>query len=60
MMQKLAENGVSRSDIEACFMDIPVEKEMKQAVHELTAASIPVVIVSDANTFFIECILKVC
>ena len=59
MMYKLAEKGFNEIDIAKSLRAIPIHSDMITAVKELEIASIPVYILSDANSVFIEVILKV-
>lgn len=50
--------NVTAEQIEHCFDDIPFAPEMIEALRLIAAHDSPMEIVSDANSVFIDCILK--
>eukprot|EP01087_Luapelamoeba_hula_P019024 TRINITY_DN6245_c0_g1_i2.p1 TRINITY_DN6245_c0_g1~~TRINITY_DN6245_c0_g1_i2.p1 ORF type:complete len:250 (-),score=24.38 TRINITY_DN6245_c0_g1_i2:69-818(-) len=57
-MGQLFESGVKRSEVDEAFKAIPLRKEMIQALELCKAKDCDIVIISAANSHFIETILK--
>ncbi|EIE82899.1 hypothetical protein G6F46_000709 [Rhizopus delemar] len=54
---KLQDNGVAINDIAQNLKTIPFSQEMRNVLMDLKSKEIPVILLSDANTFYIETIL---
>eukprot|EP01118_Nematostelium_gracile_P011267 TRINITY_DN3975_c0_g1_i2.p1 TRINITY_DN3975_c0_g1~~TRINITY_DN3975_c0_g1_i2.p1 ORF type:complete len:127 (-),score=31.89 TRINITY_DN3975_c0_g1_i2:38-418(-) len=59
MMERLHKNGSTKQHIEECFSKIPLHKSMLEAIDLLLPSrKVRQVILSDANTIFIDTILR--
>ena len=54
----LHERKVTPEQIEHCFDDIPLAPEMSQALRLIASRGVSMEVVSDANSVFIDCILR--
>lgn len=54
----LHERKVTREQIEHCFDDIPIASEMSEALHLIASYGSYMEVLSDANSVFIDCILR--
>ncbi|KAI8373291.1 phosphatase phospho-type [Blakeslea trispora] len=55
---RLQETGFSKADIANALKTIPFSKEMQNVLLDLKSKHIPVILLSDANNFYIETILE--
>ncbi|CEG80674.1 hypothetical protein RMATCC62417_14974 [Rhizopus microsporus] len=54
----LQSKGITKEDIIETLKKIPFSEEMRNVLFDLKAKGVPVILLSDANTFYIETILK--
>ncbi|KAI8639481.1 phosphatase phospho-type [Parasitella parasitica] len=55
---RLQEAGFTIDDIAAALSNIPFTEEMRNVLMDLKSRNVPVILLSDANTFYIETILN--
>ncbi|KAF9115904.1 hypothetical protein BGX27_005785 [Mortierella sp. AM989] len=58
LLGQLYEHGVTRQDLEKSLQEIPLTSDIAAALHLMKSQGAELCIISDANTFYIDTILK--